>query len=86
VNDFDFEFFYADDVNLLCDNTYTTKKNTKTLIDASKGVGMEVNADKTKYMLLSRQRNAEQNYDITTANRYFENVAQFRYFGTTITN
>jgi hypothetical protein len=31
---------YADDVNLLGDNTYTIKKNTKTLIDASKEVGL----------------------------------------------
>jgi hypothetical protein len=44
---------YADVVNLLGDNIDTIKKNTETLIDASKEVGLEVNADKTKYMLLS---------------------------------
>jgi hypothetical protein len=38
------------------------------------------------YMLLSSHHNAGQNHDIKTANRYFENVAQFRYLGTTITN
>jgi hypothetical protein len=43
---------YADDVNLLGDNIDTIKKNTKTLIDSSKEVGIEVNAEKTKYMLL----------------------------------
>ncbi|PNF23972.1 hypothetical protein B7P43_G09275 [Cryptotermes secundus] len=37
-------------------------------------------------MLLSRHQNAEQNHDITVENRCFENVAQFRYFGTTIKN
>jgi hypothetical protein len=37
-------------------------------------------------MLLSRRQNAEQNHDIKTANRTFENVAQFKYFGTTVTN
>jgi hypothetical protein len=37
-------------------------------------------------MLLSRQQNAGQNHDIKTANRSFENVAQFKYLGTTITN
>jgi hypothetical protein len=42
---------YADDVNLLDDNIDTVKKNTRTLIDASKEVGLEVNADNTKYML-----------------------------------
>jgi hypothetical protein len=44
---------YSDDVNLLGDNINTLKKNTETLIDASKEVGLEVNAEKTKYMLLS---------------------------------
>jgi hypothetical protein len=34
---------YADDVNLLDDNVDTIKKNTQTLIDASKEVGLEVN-------------------------------------------
>jgi hypothetical protein len=41
---------------------------------------------KTKHKLLSRHQNAEQNHDIKIANRCFENAAQFRYLGTTITN
>jgi hypothetical protein len=36
---------YADDVNLLCDNTDTIKKNMETLIDTSKEVGLEVNTE-----------------------------------------
>jgi hypothetical protein len=44
---------YADDVNVWGDNIDTIKKNTKTLIDASKEVHLEVNAEKTKYMLLT---------------------------------
>jgi hypothetical protein len=39
---------YADDVNLLEDNTGTIKKNTETFIDASKEVSLEVNTEKTK--------------------------------------
>jgi hypothetical protein len=35
----------------------------KTLIDASKEDGLEVNTEKTKYMLLSRHQNAGQSYD-----------------------
>jgi hypothetical protein len=46
---------YADDVNLLGDNIYTINKNTKTLIDISKELGLEVNVEKTKYMLVSRE-------------------------------
>jgi hypothetical protein len=37
-------------------------------------------------MLLSHHQNAGQSYDIKIANIFFENVAQFRYLGTTITN
>jgi sorting nexin-29 len=73
---------YADDVNLLGDKLDTIKKNTETLIDASKEVGLEINVEKNKYMLLSRH----QNRDIKIANRSFENVSQFRYLGMTVTN
>jgi hypothetical protein len=44
---------YANDVNLLEDGVYTINKNTETVIDASKEVGLEINVDKTKYKLLS---------------------------------
>jgi hypothetical protein len=37
-------------------------------------------------MLLSRHQNAGQNLNIKISNRCFENVAQFRYLGTTIKN
>jgi hypothetical protein len=77
---------YADDANVLGDNIDTIEKNTETLIDASKEVGLEINIEKTKYMLLSRHQNAGQNRDIEIANRWFENVSQFKYLGTTVTN
>jgi hypothetical protein len=44
---------YADDVNLLGDNIDTIKKNTGTSIEASKAVGLEVNAEKTKYVYVA---------------------------------
>jgi hypothetical protein len=43
--------------------TDTIKKNTETLIDASKEVYLELNVEKTKYMLLPRHQNAGQNHD-----------------------
>jgi CelD/BcsL family acetyltransferase involved in cellulose biosynthesis len=76
----------VDDVNILEDNINTTNKNTAVLTDVSNEVDLEVNAEKTKYMLLSRHRNAEQNHDIKIANRCFENVGQFEYLGTTVTD
>jgi hypothetical protein len=51
----------ADDVNLIEDNIGTVNKSTETLIDASKEVGLEVNVEKTKYMLVSRDQIAGQN-------------------------
>jgi hypothetical protein len=66
-------------------NIDTIEKNTKTLIDASKEVGLEINVEKTNYMLLSRHQNAGQNRNIQMANRSFENVSQFKYLGTTVT-
>jgi hypothetical protein len=77
---------YADDLNLLSDNIGTIQKKTETLMDASKEVGLDENAENTKYMLLSRHQNAGQNHDMKIRNRCFENVAQFRYLGTTIRN
>jgi hypothetical protein len=37
------------DGNILVDNIDTIKKNTETVIEASKEVGLEVNTEKTKY-------------------------------------
>jgi hypothetical protein len=65
-------------VNLLGDNIDAIKKNTETLIDASKMVDLKINVENTKHMLLSRHQNVCQNS--------FENVLQFRYFVTTVTN
>jgi hypothetical protein len=77
---------YADDLNLLGDNIDAIKKDTEALIDVTKEVGLEINVEKTKYMLLSREQNMRQNRDIKIANRSFENVPQFKYLGTTVTN
>jgi sorting nexin-29 len=77
---------YADDVNPLGDDMDTIYRNMETLIDASKEGGLEVNVEKTKYMLVSRDQNAGEIRDIKIGNRSSENVSQFKYLGTTVTN
>jgi hypothetical protein len=42
---------YADDVTILGGSVQTTKENTEALVVASEEIGLEVNADKTKYWL-----------------------------------
>jgi hypothetical protein len=77
---------YDDHVNLLGDKINTTKISTEALTDASKVVGAEGNAEKTKDMSMFHNQNAGQNNDKKTANRPFENVAKIKYMGTTVTN
>jgi ribosomal protein S2 len=48
-------------------------------------VGLEINAEKTKHMIVSHQ-NSGQKQNIRMANESFENVAKFKYLGTTLTN
>jgi predicted GTPase len=76
---------YGNDVTLLGDNIDTIEKSTETLIDVSKEIGLGINLEKTKYMLLSLHQNVGQNCDIKIASR-FENVSQFKYLGMTVTN
>jgi hypothetical protein len=77
---------YADDVNLLGDSVNTTKENSETLLEASRDIGVEVNAEETKYMIMSCHPNSGQNQNIRTANESSEKVAKFKYLGMTLTN
>jgi hypothetical protein len=75
---------YADEAALFDSNVYTLKKITEAVNGANMEVGLEVNAQRTEYVLLSCHQNAGQNHDIKLANRTTENLAQLKYLGTTV--
>jgi hypothetical protein len=50
---------FAADVNVLGESIRAIKKNMEALVVASKETGLEVNAEKTKYVVVSRDQNAE---------------------------
>jgi hypothetical protein len=79
---------YADDVNILGGSVHTVKENAETLVVAAKENGLEVNAVKTKYMIMSRDQNAGRSYNMKIDNTRscIERVEEFTYSGTTLTN
>ena len=52
---------------------------------ACKETGLEVNADTTKYMVMSRDQNAGRSHNMRINNRSFERVEEFKYLETTLT-
>ena len=54
---------YGDDVNILGGSVHTVKENAEVLVVASKKIGLEVIADKTKYTIMFRDQNA--GYEVT---------------------
>jgi hypothetical protein len=77
---------YAYDVNILGESVHAVKKSTEALLAATKEIGLEVNADKTKHMVMSRDQNAGRNHSIKIDNSSFESVEEFKYLGTPLMN
>jgi hypothetical protein len=65
---------YVGDVNILGGSVHTVKKSAEALVAAVNEIGLEVNADKTKYMVMSRDQNAGRNHSIKIDNSSFERV------------
>jgi hypothetical protein len=70
----------------LGDSVNTIKENSETLLEAGRDIGLEINAEKTKYMIMSRHANSGQNQNIRIANESFENVAKYKYLETALRN
>jgi len=59
-------------------------KNSEALVVNNKEFGLEVNADETKYMVMSRDQNAGRSHNVKNYTSSLEKVEQFKYFGTTL--
>jgi len=77
---------YADDVDILGGSIHTVKENAEALVAATRETGLEVSADKTKYMVMSRDQNAVGIQSVRMDNSTCERVEEFKYLGTTLTN
>jgi len=67
-------------------SVYTAKKNAEALVAATKEIGLEVNAHKTKYMTLSRDQNAGRIHSMKIDNCSIDRAEEFKHLGTTLTN
>jgi len=76
---------YADD-HILRGSVHIVKENAEALIMASREGGLEVNADKTKYIVVSRDKNGGRSRSRKIDNSFYERVGEVRYLGTTLTN
>ena len=77
---------YVDDVNILGRSVHTIRKRAEATAIASKKMGLEVNGDKTKYLVMSRDQSAGRSHNIRTGNSSFARMGQFMYLGTTLRN
>jgi protein associated with RNAse G/E len=75
---------YADDVNILGGSIHTLKENTEAVVAATRETELEESADKTKYMVMSRDQNAGRIHSVRTDNSTFEMEEEFKYLGTTL--
>jgi hypothetical protein len=64
----------------------SVKRITESLLQTGREVGLEVNKEETRHMVVSRHQNLGQNYNLLTANKSFENVTKFKYLGKTVSH
>ena len=76
----------ADNVNILGGSVHTEEENAEALVVTTKEIGLEVNADKTKYIIMSRDQNAGRSHTMKIDNSFIERVEELKYLGKTLTN
>jgi len=64
------------------------QENTEALVVAGREIGLEVNAGKTKNMVMSQDQHAVKNHNkyIYIGNKSFESMEHFKYLETSLTN
>jgi hypothetical protein len=68
---------YADDVNILEGSIHTLKENVEVSVAATREIGVEIIADKNKYIFMSRDQNAGRSHSVSINNSTFERVEEF---------
>jgi hypothetical protein len=64
----------------------TKNEHGEALVVASKEIGLDVNADKTKYMVMSEDQTAGLNHSMKTNNSSFERAEELKYMETHVMN
>ena len=77
---------YADDVSILGGSVHTVEENAEALVVATKETGLEVNADQTKYIIMSPVQNAGRSHSMKIDSSSIEMEKEFKYLVTTLTN
>jgi arabinogalactan endo-1,4-beta-galactosidase len=67
-------------------SVHTVRENAEAIVVATTEIGLEVNVDKIKYMVMSRDRNAGRDDSVKIDNSSIKNVEEFKYLGTTLTD
>ena len=75
---------YADNFNIL--GVHTIQKHRNALVSTIKKNGLEINADKTKYKVMSRDQDAAKSHNVKTDKSSFERTEQFEIFGNILNN
>jgi len=73
-------------IRVLGESIYIVKTDAEAVLVTSKDVGLEGNAEKSNYMIMSGDQNAGHNHNIKKGNYFFERVEQFRHLKTSLTN